>query len=189
MVEMNKERIEHWARHPLVVGLFSTVIFGLIVAGVGSWFQHKNWKKQEEIARQKTQQEKLFDKRTEIAAKVFYVIKKREINAWSMFGACNDPGGKSDFVRYWEIRGEIICEDTSLRHLIAIYFGLDREIEILKTLDQIHDGIWHDVEDKLSNVPECKQVTKEFMYQKTKQSSELENKIIERFRELLYSKQ
>ena len=93
---MNKERIEHWARHPLVVGLFSTVIFGLIVAGVGSWFQHKNWKKQEEIARQKTQQEKLFDKRTEIAAKVFYVIKKREINAWSMFGACNDPEGKSD---------------------------------------------------------------------------------------------
>ena len=187
-MEMNRERKEHWSRHPLVVAFFSTVIFGLIVAGLGSYFQHRNWKKQDEIARHKTQQEKLFDKRAEIAANVFYVIKKREINAWSMFGACNDQERKSDFVKYWEIRGEIICEDTSLRQQIAIYFGLDREIEVLKTLDEIHDGIWHDVEDKLSKVPECKEVTKEFMHEKTKQSSELEDKIIERFREVLYGK-
>ena len=116
---MSKDPKEHWSRHPLLIAIVSTCLFALVVGGLGSFFQHRNWKKQEEISRKKTHQEKLFDNRTEIAKRLFYLIRKRETNAWSLYSACNFPT-KMDFVKYWDIRQEIICEDSALRQQIAI---------------------------------------------------------------------
>ena len=45
---MSKDPKEHWSRHPLLIAIVSTCLFALVVGGLGSFFQHRNWKKQEE---------------------------------------------------------------------------------------------------------------------------------------------
>ena len=72
---------------PFIVALVSTVIFGVVVAKLGSCFQNENWKEQHKIAADSVKQEKLFDRRAEIFEKAIFLAKKREQNIWSFYSA------------------------------------------------------------------------------------------------------
>ena len=62
------------------MALVSTVVFGGVVAWLGSCFQHENWKEQNKITLDSVKQEKLLDKRTEIFKKTILLVKSREQN-------------------------------------------------------------------------------------------------------------
>ena len=185
---MCKKETQHlfwrFLRHPLLVACVSTGVFGLVVALLGTAFQHSNWDKQDRISRERTQQEKLFDKRSELAAEIFYYMKKRETNAWSLYSACNFPD-KMNVVKYWDKRQEIICEETAVRQKLAIYFGLTKKRDLIKKVWQVHE-MWSKIEKQLAKYPERKNITEEVMYQKSAEASQLEDEIIEILKADLY---
>ena len=63
--------VRRFFENKLVVNFISVLIFGIVVAIVGSYLQHQNWIKQQEIAINKVRQEKIFEKRSQIISKIF----------------------------------------------------------------------------------------------------------------------
>ena len=154
-------------RHPLFIAFISTCVFGIVVAAAGSKLQYSSWKKQQ---------------RAELAAKVFYLNKRRETNVWCYHAACQFPE-KFDRLKYWEISLEMKSEAHSLRQHLLIFFGQEREL--IDTVVQIHN-MWDDIELKLSDDIGCKELTKEFIQQKSNEAFELERKILKVFTRILY---
>lgn len=158
-----------------------------MVSYLGARFQYDNWLKQEEISRQKTHQEKLFDKRAEIVEKSFSLFAKRTQNAYNMLSACLFLEER-DRLKYCEICQEIMIENTALEQQILIYFDLVTRAKIRKPWDQIIK-IWQDVELQLCKYPECKSVTKELLDQKLEVTNKNIREIRKIFSKKVYSKE
>ena len=83
-------RFNRFLRHPMVIAIVTAGLFGIIVAWCGAKFQHRNWKVEHEIAKKTTFVDNLFDKRTDLGQKIFYLISKREKNCWNIFHTTKD---------------------------------------------------------------------------------------------------
>jgi len=156
-------------RHPLVVAFFSSVIFAVIVLLVGTCLQNHIWTRQHQA---------------ELAERLFYLNEARETNVWNIYGACNNDDRESA-LKYWEVRRELINKSHALKQQLAIYFGINKEPELLRAFKEIGE-IWHGIEDRLSNYPSCKELKKEDIDKEARKVDEYENKIIEIFNKTLY---
>lgn len=182
---MRKEHKEHWSRHPLLVSIISVGVFGIVIALLGSYLQHENWKKQEDISRQKTRQEKLFDKRAEIVRGIFYWHKLQEQICWDVV---RERYYKRDHMPYWVKLQEIVAEQAALFEEIKIYFGA-QEKEIIGNFAEM-DKIWHDIGTKAGN---CKLKTlndfksiEAYINARFKESEKYREAINDRLAELIY---
>jgi hypothetical protein len=162
-------RLCQLSKHPLLVAFVSSCLFAGVVVWVGSCLQNKNWIRQH---------------RAELAERLFYLNKKRETNVWNMYSSCNNDDRENQ-VKYWDLRGEIISEVHSMKQQLAVYFGLKKEPGLFEALNGIHK-IWHEVEDKLSSYPSCKEITKKYIEDEGNKVSGYERKIIEIFKRILY---
>jgi len=146
MCQVTQEQKTRWwhglSRHPLVIALFSTLIFGGIVAGLGSWFQHTNWVQEHMIATRTSIYEKIYDKRAEIVSDIFYYIVWREQNCWNIFSTLKRG---EDYRPHWYKVQEIVAKHYALIEEMKIYFN---DNDLIKKINEIH-SIWHNVEYKI----------------------------------------
>ena len=170
-----------WHEHPLL----TVLLFGVIVSAAGTWLQHRYMLKLEEVSREKTKQEKIFDKRSEIAIRLMHLIKRREINSWNLLGSCRNDD-RALHVKYWETSRELINEFFSIKQEIMIFFGEELGNELCTQIYSCEE-LWHDdVEDRLKAYPSCKEVTDEYMMKKIAEAKKYEDKIMNIFKRLLW---
>lgn len=148
--QSNQEKLP-WYHDPLWVrfipSVSSAIIIGIVAAGIGSCWQHSNWKKQHKISADAVLAKETYNKRIEIFSKAVFVIKDREQNIWSYRAAKREK----DEDRQWEYRGkeqQLVCECDVLVQLTGLYFKEHAKV-MTKNLE---DGfrIYHDIMSELS---------------------------------------
>ncbi len=78
---------------------------------------------------------------------------------------------------------EMESEAHSLKQHLFIFFG--QEEELINAVVKIHN-MWRDIELKLTDEIECKELTEEFIQQKALEAYEIERKILKVFNRILY---
>jgi hypothetical protein len=163
---------------PIIIAVVSSGVLAVLVAKIGAYFQHRNWKKQERMSRERVLQEKLFDKRAGVIKELFYLNKKREQNVWNLYHA---RGHADEANKYRDEEQEIVSRYSALLEEIKIYFGVIEESDLLKSAWQIGQR-WHSVVLKMpgGNVKE------EMINQISREVDEDRKAIQERLSKIIY---
>ncbi len=184
-------------REPLFIAFVSSGFFGIIVAILGARFQHRNWKKQEEITSNKVAQEKRFDKRCEIVSRLFYLTKQREQNIWNyhheMRRQRETINKRKDDLRtmfarsaqkYRDKAQELVAESNALLEEMKIHFGVTQESDLIRNYLEIW-RIWHTVQSRITN----EIVTDEIINKESEKVQEHRQAIQKRLGEIIYGPQ
>jgi len=122
--QLNQKQL-HWYHDPLwirfIPSVSSAIIIGIFAAGIGTLWQHSNWKKQQKISADAVLAKELFNKRAEIFRKAIFLTKAREQNIWS-FRTAKMEGEKEKMDKYWEKDQQLVCECDSMIGEVVIYF-------------------------------------------------------------------
>jgi len=164
-----RKKLNNFLKHPLFIAFVSSLIFGGAVALITTHLQNRNWIRQH---------------RAELAERLFYLNKKRETNAWSLFSSCKNDD-RASHLRYSDTRAEIINETHAIKQQLAIYFGDKEKPKLLGAENGISE-IWFAIEDRLSKYPSCKELTEKEIKNEAKKAEDYEKEIIDIFSRILY---
>ena len=162
----NEEQLDQekspWYHSPLWVrfipSVSAAIIIGIFAAGIGSCWQHSNWKKQHKISADAVLAKETYNKRIEIFSKTVFFVKDREQNIWN-FRRAKIEKDKDRQWEYWGKEQQLVCECDVLVQLTGLYFK-EHAKEMTKNLE---DGfkIYHDLMYDLSHAKTAEEILPE----------------------------
>lgn len=169
-----QEWLNELLRHPLFIASISTLLFGAVVAYLGSKFQHKNWKEQNTISHRMALEDKLFEKRADIIREMFFLLSENKQNAWALFhkskafiDAHKAGNIKNKKMFYGDIKQFVendklnIQKTSALAAEIKIFFDIYKDSALLV----IFVKIVNDIEELIERIESLESITKAQMSQ------------------------
>jgi hypothetical protein len=144
-------------KHPLIIAVLSSLIFGLVVSYLTVKLEYRYTLKITNLTLRKAQYDKIFDKRAEIIVTTFSLLQKRENCIWDRFRTYNsistarEKGYKElvlefaeDIKKWDDVERELLVTNSILFEEIKIYFDMSSYSDFIfsfKEIDEIYRNL------------------------------------------------